>query len=335
MTSVAEAGAPSVETLRIALIGCGEVGTIFGRALIARGVAGVVAYDKLMGDPVRSGALRERASAAGIALRESASAVVADADLVISAVTASETRAAVDSVAPALRRGAFVLDVNSASPRVKAGCGDAIARAGGRYVEAAVMTSVPPYGIQVPMLLGGPAATALLPTLATLGFAAKVASERFGVASAIKMSRSVMIKGLEALVIESYVTARRYGVEDAVIASLAETFPGIDWERNGDYFFSRVIQHGQRRAEEMREAAATVREAGLEPLMTAAIAERQQWLADLARTGTFATAGDTAWRAQADRIAADVKAASAARVGPDRPGASAVTAIHARREDAR
>jgi 3-hydroxyisobutyrate dehydrogenase-like beta-hydroxyacid dehydrogenase len=265
-----------------------------------------------MGDPARSGALRERASAAGITLRESASAVVADADLVISAVTASETRAAVDSVAPALRRGAFVLDVNSASPRVKAACGDAIARAGGRYVEAAVMTSVPPYGIQVPMLLGGPAATALLPTLATLGFAAKVASERFGVASAIKMSRSVMIKGLEALVIESYVTARRYGVEDAVIASLAETFPGIDWERNGDYFFSRVIQHGQRRAEEMREAAATVREAGLEPLMTAAIAERQQWLADVARAGTFAAmADDSPWRVRADRVAPDADSTAA------------------------
>jgi 3-hydroxyisobutyrate dehydrogenase-like beta-hydroxyacid dehydrogenase len=319
MTIEERTGMPAVDSLRIALIGCGEVGTIFGRALVGRGVAGVVAYDKLRGEPQRFAALRERAAAAGVVLRDSAAAAVADADLVISAVTANQTRAAVDSVAPALRRGAFVLDVNSASPRVKAECGDAVARVGGRYVEAAVMTSVPPYGIRVPMLLGGPHAAALAPTLAALGFAAKLASERYGVASAIKMCRSVMIKGMEALVIESYVTARRYGVEDAVIASLAETFPAMDWERNGDYFFSRVIHHGQRRAEEMREAAATVREAGLEPLMTAAIAERQQWLADRARAGTFAaTAADAAWRLRADRIAPDAQAAAAHPAAPRR-----------------
>jgi 3-hydroxyisobutyrate dehydrogenase-like beta-hydroxyacid dehydrogenase len=297
---------PAVEDLRVALVGCGEVGTIFGGALVARGVASVAAYDKLVGSVAEASALRERAQAAGIGLRDSASAAVADADLVISAVTASNTRAAIESVAPALRRGACVLDVNSASPRVKGECGALVARAGGRYVEGAVMNSVPPHGIAVPMLLGGPHAATLQPALRALGFAAEVASEKYGVASAIKLCRSVMIKGMEALVIESYLTARRYGVEREVLASLAETFPGMDWERNGDYFFSRVIQHGRRRAEEMREAAATVREAGLEPLMTAAIAERQQWVADLARAGTFATpAKDQRWRTQADRASKD------------------------------
>ncbi len=299
-------GLPAIAALRVAFVGCGEVGGIFGRALVARGVAGVCAYDKLVARPDRADGLRARAADAGIALRDSAAEAVADADLVVSAVTASETRAAADSVAGALRQGAFLLDVNSASPHVKAECAKAIGRAGGRYVEAAVMTSVPPYGIAVPMLLGGPHAEALAPALATLGFAAQVASSEYGVASAIKMCRSVIVKGMEALVIESFTTARRYGVEREVLASLAETFPGMDWERNGDYFFSRVIQHGQRRAEEMREAAATVREAGMAPLMTAAIAGRQQWVADLARDGVFAApAKDVAWREQADRIERD------------------------------
>jgi 3-hydroxyisobutyrate dehydrogenase-like beta-hydroxyacid dehydrogenase len=79
------------------------------------------------------------------------------------------------------------------------------------------------------------------------------------------MCRSVMIKGLEALVIESYATARAYGVEDHVLPTLQETFPSIDWSQQGAYFFSRVVQHGKRRAEEMREAANTVREAGFDP----------------------------------------------------------------------
>lgn len=293
---------PSVASLRVALIGYGEVGGIFAQALVARGVAKVCAFDLLLPDAAASTAMRERAARDRVELRASAAEAAADADLVICAVTASNTRAAAQSVAGALRRGAFFLDINSASPRTKADCGALIAEAAGRYVEAAVMTSVPPYGIAVPMLLGGRDAAALAPTLADLGFKAKVASEELGVASAIKMCRSVIVKGMEAIVIESFVTARRYGVENEVLASLAETFPGMDWERNGDYFFSRVIQHGKRRAEEMREAAATVREAGLTPFMAAAIADRQQWVADLAMAATFAgAANDERWRAQADR----------------------------------
>ena len=293
---------PPVATLRIAIIGYGEVGGIFGHALAARGVAAVTAYDIKLVDVAASAVMRERAARDRVTLAASAAAAVADADLVLCMVTASNTRAAAQSVAGALRRGAYFVDLNSASPRTKADCGQMIDGAGGRYVESAVMTSVPPYGIEVPMLLGGPHAAALAPTLSDLGCKVEVASEELGVASAIKMCRSVIVKGMEAIVIESFTAARRYGVEKQVLASLAETFPGMDWERNGDYFFSRVIQHGKRRAEEMREAAATVREVGLDPFMASAIADRQQWVADLARAATFADAPQEPWRAQADRI---------------------------------
>ena len=196
------------------------------------------------------------------------------------------------------------LDLNSASPGTKKQAAARIEAAGGRYVEAGVMTSVPPYGIRVPMLLGGPAAADLLPVLTAWGMHASVVSDQLGVASAIKMCRSVMIKGLEALVIESYTTARAYGVEDHMIPTLQETFPGIDWPQVGAYFFSRVVQHGQRRAEEMRESANTVREAGFEPFMAAGIAEKQQWVADQAKAGVF-DGVDTKkdpWQTYADRL---------------------------------
>ncbi len=114
-----------------------------------------------------------------------------------------------------------------------------------------------------------------------------------------------MIKGLEALVIESYATARQYGVEDHVLPTLAETFPAIDWPKQGTYFFSRVVQHGKRRAEEMRESARTVGEAGFEPFMAAAIADKQQWVADLAAAGAFAgLPKDAPWQDYADRLIA-------------------------------
>jgi 3-hydroxyisobutyrate dehydrogenase-like beta-hydroxyacid dehydrogenase len=292
-----------IELRRIGLIGYGEVGKIFADALIARGVGAVLAYDRLVHDPARGAEMKAHAQRAGVRMTSSVDDMLAEAELVISAVTASETRNAALAACPSIRKGAFYLDINSASPKTKAECGEALEAAGARYVEAAVMTSVPPYGIRVPMLLGGTHADDLAPRLAALGFEATPVSETLGVASAIKMCRSVIIKGMEAIVIESFVTARRYGVEKEVLASLAETFPGLDWERNGDYFFSRVIQHGKRRAEEMREAAATVREAGLEPFMASAIADRQQWVADLAKAATFAGAPkDEQWRTQADRI---------------------------------
>jgi hypothetical protein len=122
------------------------------------------------------------------------------------------------------------------------------------------------------------------------------------------MCRSVMIKGLEAMVIESFTAARAYGVEDAVLASLHETFPGIDWEAEGAYFFQRVIEHGRRRSEEVWEVAETVRDVGLEPMSATGTARRQAWVADLADDGVFGTKGapgfarSADWRTEADRI---------------------------------
>ncbi|MCP1849210.1 3-hydroxyisobutyrate dehydrogenase-like beta-hydroxyacid dehydrogenase [Bradyrhizobium sp. USDA 4518] len=180
-------------------------------------------------------------------------------------MTASQAVPVAAACAPGIRSGVWFLDFNSASPGAKQRAAAHIDGAGGRYVEGAVMTSLPPYRIRVPLLLGGQGARELAPLLVALGFAAKVASDELGVSSAVKMCRSMMIKGLEAMVIESFTTARAYGVEDAVLASLKETFPSIDWEKQGAYFFQRVIEHGRRRAEEVREVAETVREAGLTP----------------------------------------------------------------------
>ena len=170
------------------------------------------------------------------------------------------------------------------------------------------MTSVPPYGIRVPMLLGGSHAESLAARLRDAGMDATAVSPELGVASAIKMCRSVMIKGLEALVIESYTAARAYGVEDHVLPTLQETFPSIDWSGQGAYFYSRVVQHGRRRAEEMREVANTVREAGFEPFMASATAAKQDWVAGLAAEGLFADVDKAGgWQAYADRLIAHAK----------------------------
>lgn len=298
------APAPGVAALCVALIGYGEVGGIFGAALAAGRVRSVAAYDILIADNAWAAAARTRATRDGVMLASDPGTAVANADLVISAVTAQATTTAAEAIARACRPAAFVLDVNSASPHTRTACADIVARAGGRYVEAAVMSAVPPHGLRAPMLLGGPHAESLRPMLAELGFDAVVGAPAYGVVSAIKLCRSVMMKGMEALAVESLLTARRYGVEREVVASLSETFPGLDWERQASYFWRRVAQHGRRRAEEMREAAATVADAGLAPRMATASADLQAWVAALAAAGVFeGTAADAGWRELADRIA--------------------------------
>ena len=295
----------------VGLVGYGEVGRILAEDLRAMDVQ-VSAHDVKLDGP-QGKPLEEHAHAHGVALAASHAQLASRADLIVCAVTASQTVPAAAACAPAMRQDAFFLDFNSASPGAKTRAAALIDAAGARYVEAAVMTSVPPYRIRVPLLLGGSHAAALAPLLAALGFKAEVASDKLGVASATKMCRSVMIKGLEAMVIESFTAARAYGVEDQVLASLAETFPGIDWEKQGAYFFQRVIQHGRRRSEEVREVAETVREAGLEPWSASGTAERQAWVADLADRGVFGDktdktfAGSNDWRTEADRILAAVK----------------------------
>jgi 3-hydroxyisobutyrate dehydrogenase-like beta-hydroxyacid dehydrogenase len=297
---------PDPKRWQIGLVGYGEVGRILAEDLRKQDVR-VAAYDiKLGGD--QQAALRDHADKIGVALAASHAELAGSVDFIVSAVTASQAVPVAEACAPAIRQGSWFLDFNSASPGAKQRAAALIDGAGGRYVEGAVMTSVPPYRIKVPLLLGGGGARELAPLLVALGFDAKVASDELGVASAVKMCRSIMIKGMEAMVIESFTTARAYGVEDAVLASLAETFPAINWEKQGAYFFQRVIEHGRRRAEEVREVAQTVREAGLTPWSAQGTAERQAWVADLADCGLFGERGtkefarSADWRTEADRI---------------------------------
>jgi 3-hydroxyisobutyrate dehydrogenase-like beta-hydroxyacid dehydrogenase len=292
---------------RIGIIGFGEVGRVFAAGLMPQ-VQAVYVWDT-------NPAQLLHAKVMGVIASTSSEQLCAEVDLVIAAVTASNTFAVAQSAK--LRTGQVYLDLNSASPGTKKRCSAVVQSQGAHYVEAGVMTSVPPYGIKVPMLLGGKYAATLALELTSFGMDAKAISSDLGVASAIKMSRSIMIKGLEALVIESFTNARKYGVEKEVIATLEETFPAIDWHRQAAYFYSRVVQHGKRRAEEMREAAHTVSETGIDPIMTSAIASKQQVIADLAKAGVYSQISEEAvasndWQTFAD---CTIKATSAKKIG--------------------
>ncbi len=286
----------------LGMVGYGEVGKIITAGLKSQ-MQSVHAWDLKFADDKAKSTELTHAATAGVTACDGMQVLCQASNFIVSAVTASQTLAVAQAAAPHIQAGSVFLDLNSASPGTKQQAAKLIEAAGAHYVEAGVMTSIPPYGIRVPMLLGGPQAAEIVPRLIAFGMDAKAVSADIGVASAIKMCRSVMIKGLEALVIESYATARKYGVEDHIIPTLAETFPSIDWQQTGAYFFSRVVQHGKRRAEEMREAANTVSEAGFTPYMAAAIAQKHDWVAGLARDGVFdGLPKNPIWQEYADRM---------------------------------
>ncbi len=268
-------------TQRIAFIGFGEAGQTISRGLLGEAKPAIRAYDILFDDPANGGMLKGSAEALGVAIARDHADAVREADLVFLAVTASSSLEAARSCLPGLRKGQLFLDINSVSPGRKIETAALLAPTGAAYVDVAVMAPVAPYLHKVPCLIGGPGASALAPRALALGMKMELISAQVGQASAIKMFRSIVVKGLEALLLESMLAASEYKVEARVLASLEKTFPGIDWEKLSGYMIERVVSHGKRRAAEMREVAGTLEGIGLEPIMAAASAARQQWLADL------------------------------------------------------
>lgn len=262
---------------RVCLLGFGEV----GQALVADlrpNVGGLSAWDLKFSDSSSTSSLA--AHRLDVIAAGDARSAVADADVVISAVTAAQIGEAARSVAGHLKPRAYFFDLNSTSPAAKQAAAAVIDSAGGRFVEATVMSAIAPRRAASPMLLGGAHAAEFLPVAVQLGFTgAQVFSEKLGTASAAKMCRSVVIKGLEALMLESLLTARKFGVEQVVLDSLQSTFAAATSGAQGRYMISRALLHGRRRAEEMREVARTVAEAGLVPRMSGACAEWQEWAA--------------------------------------------------------
>jgi 3-hydroxyisobutyrate dehydrogenase-like beta-hydroxyacid dehydrogenase len=268
-------------TERIAFIGFGEAGQTISRGLVAEKPRPAIrAYDILFGQPAGA-PLEAAARALGVETARDHAEAVRGADLVFLAVTASSSLDAARSCLPGLGKGQLFLDVNSVSPKRKIETAALVAPTGAAYVDVAVMAPAAPYLHKVPCLVGGPGAAALAPRAAALGMKMELVSSEVGQASAIKMFRSIVVKGLEALLVESMTASAEYGVEARVLASLQQTWPGIDWEKLAGYMIERVVSHGKRRAAEMREVSATLESIGMQPVMAAASAARQQWIADL------------------------------------------------------
>jgi len=271
----------------IAFIGFGEAGQAFAEGWRSEAEMEIRAYDIKTDDTRTRDSKMDDYTRHAVTPAMSAVGAAAGADIIISAVTAAAILDAADSVLPAFGDGKLYLDINSAAPSKKREAAERIAEAGGSYVDVAVMAPVHPSLHRTPLLIGGPGVRRIEPLFNRLRMNFEIVSENVGDASTVKMVRSVMIKGIESLTIECILAAVKAGIDDRILDSLEKSFPGMDWRRRASYMMERVVRHGERRAAEMREVAATLEDLGIGGTMAAATAERQQWMADLSPAGCF------------------------------------------------
>jgi 3-hydroxyisobutyrate dehydrogenase-like beta-hydroxyacid dehydrogenase len=261
-------------TPRISFIGFGEAGQAIASGLRETGIERIAAWDILF--PVADGArLKTAGDKIGVRLANSAAEAVAETDLIVSAVTAASSLEAARSVEPHLSGSPYYLDINSVSPGRKQETAKLLGEKA-RYVDVAVIAPIHPLRHKTPLLIAGPHAEAISPLLHELEMQLTMVGADTGHAAAIKMIRSVMIKGIEALTLECFLAASRAGVLEEVTGSLKNNYPSLDWAKIADYNLERMASHGERRAAEMEESATTLRELGLDPLMADATVKRQR-----------------------------------------------------------
>ncbi|MDX3901569.1 MAG: DUF1932 domain-containing protein [Sphingobium sp.] len=261
---------------RVTIIGFGEAGQAFVPGPVPDVAIG--AFDRKICDP----AIRAAADAAGVTLAVTAADALASAEGVLSLVTADQALAAAADSAPHLTLGALWLDMNSVAPDTKRAAAATIEAAGGRYVDVAVMAPVHPARLDVPLLVSGAHAEEAIGLLEALGFTrARRVEGDVGAASAIKMIRSVIVKGIEALTAEAMLAAEVAGVRNEVLASLDASEKARPWSERADYNLDRMLIHGLRRAAEMDEVVKTLDSLGTGSAMSRGTAKRQRALGAL------------------------------------------------------
>ncbi|PLX44192.1 MAG: 3-hydroxyisobutyrate dehydrogenase [Hyphomicrobiales bacterium] len=296
-------GADQDAITKLAFIGFGEAGQAFVQGFGRRWSGIAWAFDIKTDDTraeVRDGKWADyrRAGVTGCVAPADA---LTQAEVIFSVVTADQALSAAESAARHIAPGALYFDCNSCSPGTKRRAAAAISKAGGFYVDTAVMGPVHPHLNKVPLLIAGDQTEQAVQALTALEMNGEIVDGAAGAASAIKMTRSIMMKGLEALFVECVLAGRSAGVDEVVLDSLEVTFPGFEFKTKAAYMLERVMTHGLRRAAEMREVAVTVEELGLPGRMAGASTEWQQQIGDL---GLAAEGHD--YRAMADALLAQL-----------------------------
>jgi 3-hydroxyisobutyrate dehydrogenase-like beta-hydroxyacid dehydrogenase len=263
------------QQFRLGLVGYGEIGSTLGQGLRDAGLKEIASYDKYAFDGPYSGLIQSRAKKAGVTLVRSNAELAETVDLIFSVTPGSASLESAEAFAPHLDSRHTFLDFASATPKVKLGVAERLSGTGALLGDGSIM-GTPKNGYSMAMLASGPAGQRVCDLLVPWGMQITFVGERLGTASGIKILRSVLIKGIEALTDEMLLAARHYGLDEAVLASAAKTLTR-PWMDTVESLTPSGVIHAKRRAEEVEMAAEAVEDAGIEPIMARATAARLRW----------------------------------------------------------
>lgn len=270
--------------MKLAFIGFGEAARAFRQSIAAKAPEiGFSAYDILLDSGHRE-AMKQAMKAACVQSAQTTAEAIAGADWIVSAVTADQSHIAAANAAPSLCKGQVYFDINSVAPERKRGNAALIEAAGANYIDMAVMAPVAKGRHRTPVLVSGAVSGEIETRLRELDFNFRIVGNEPGQATAIKMVRSLFVKGLEAITVETLLAAEASGCTEEIAASLQGSYPGLGWPEFADYEFERVLTHGHRREAEMRECAATLASLGLHGALANAIADIQGFMGTAGRS---------------------------------------------------
>lgn len=273
---------------KMGFIGFGEAAFCIAEGLREEGVKGIVAYDALRGHPTMGAQVAGRAERAGVELLDSACAVAERTDLLFAAVPSSHTLDVCDAIASALRPGQIYADVSASTPSVKEQVWQRIRGSGVLFADAAMLGSLPLDRHKVPIVASGNGAQALIDRMAPLGMRIEKVGENPGEASAIKLVRSIFMKGVASLMIETMQAAHAYRVTDQVVASLAQSMDGIPFTSHLDRLVTGTAIHARRRADELKGSVKMMQECALDHSMASAAQEKHERLVPYAFNERYA-----------------------------------------------
>jgi 3-hydroxyisobutyrate dehydrogenase-like beta-hydroxyacid dehydrogenase len=260
---------------RLGLVGYGEIGSTLGKGLRGAGLQTITCYDKYAFDGPYADLIQSRAKEAGVKLVRSNQELADAADLIFSVTPGSASLESAAAFAPCLTRRHIFSDFASATPKIKKGVAERLGRTGALLGDGSI-EGTPLQGYSMRMLSSGPSGERVRDHLVPWGMQIEFVGQDLGRASGIKILRSVLIKGIEALTDEMLLAARHYGIDEIVLASASKTL-ARPWMDTVHSLTPSGVIHAKRRAEELEMSAEAVQDAGIEPIMARAIAARLRW----------------------------------------------------------
>lgn len=293
--------------MNIGFIGFGEAAFNIAQGLYGEGVRGIKAHDAMQDHEVMGKLVHKRAKESHVTLVEDSKDLVDWADVVFAAVPSTFTLGVCDEIKSHLKKNQLYVDVSASTPATKVAIWDRIKESGVLFADAAMLGSLPKKKHQVPITASGNGAKVFQETMAPYHMDITLAGEKAGSASAIKLVRSIFMKGIASLMIEMLEGAHSYGVSKEVIASLGKSLDGTPFESHLNRLVTGTGIHAKRRGHELEGSIDLLKDAGVEPYMTEASKKSHEMLVPYNFAEKFVDAAPTTWEQIVDPLLEEKK----------------------------